>query len=66
MRVPLPGRDYFPARVLLREKPLALRDMPRADRRISGMNGVVALPMSYAAMPASPPAPMASLQPVAA
>jgi len=66
MRVPLPGRDYFPARVLLRGTPPTLRDMPWAERRVGGLSGGVVLPMPHAAMPASPPVPMPSLQPVAA
>ncbi len=65
MRVPLPGRDYFPARVLLRTAPSPRREMPWPERRADGLGGVPALPLSPAFMPASPPAPMASLQPAA-
>ncbi|SHJ98766.1 hypothetical protein SAMN02745194_03894 [Roseomonas rosea] len=65
MRVPLPGRDYFPPRVLLRGAPRPLLESPRPDSR-SGLMTMSAGSMALPAMPASPPAPAASLRPAAA
>ncbi|HEY8614267.1 MAG TPA: hypothetical protein VIL69_23650 [Roseomonas sp.] len=63
MRVPLPGRDYFPPRVLLRgaARP-AERPLPEAETR----GGLLALRPGPLPMPASPPTPMVGLRPAAA
>ncbi|MBP0444842.1 hypothetical protein J8J14_08600 [Roseomonas sp. SSH11] len=67
MRVPLPGRDYFPPRVLLRGAQTMAAEKQRQESRM----GLLTLPAGsqmMPAMPASLPAPMAmaSLRPAAA
>ena len=66
MRVPLPGRDYFPPRVLLRgaTRPVLapLPERPRPEPR--GM--VVALWPGPGIVPASPPVPANGMRPAAA
>ncbi|MCR0983661.1 hypothetical protein [Roseomonas populi] len=67
MRVPLPGRDYFPPRVLLRgparPMPAATQiDVRGAEARGEWPSLGNIMPML---MPASPPTPMAGLQPAA-
>ena len=62
MRVPLPGRDYFPPRVLLRGVAKAAMEPSRPETQ-AALLSLSSLPK---ALPASPPAPMASLRPAAA
>ena len=74
MRVPLPGRDYFPPRVLLRgaaRAVLAPMVAPMLDpgpewpwREPRG--GMVALRAGPGMVPASPPVPAIGMRPAAA
>ncbi|MBB5695149.1 hypothetical protein [Muricoccus pecuniae] len=63
MRVPLPGRDYFPPRVLL-------RSMPRAEREdrspAESVHNPLTLLPAPATLPAAPPSPMMEMRPSAA
>jgi hypothetical protein len=62
MRVPLPGRDYFPARVLLRQSARPMPESLRGDPR----GGLPSLRPGPASIPAAPPAPAIGMRPVAA
>jgi hypothetical protein len=66
MRVPLPGRDYFPPRVLLRGATRAVLapvlDRPWQESR----GGMVALRSGPGIVPASPPVPAIGMRPAAA
>ncbi|WP_338664850.1 hypothetical protein VQH23_06670 [Pararoseomonas sp. SCSIO 73927] len=62
MRVPLPGRDYFPPRVLLRGP---VRPVPVTPQRGARGEWPSLGPVMPMRMPASPPTPMAGLQPTA-
>lgn len=62
MRVPLPGRDYFPPRVLLRGPARPAPVTPQRDARGEWPSLGPIMPML---MPAFPPTPMAGLQPAA-
>ncbi|WP_458095002.1 hypothetical protein [Roseomonas sp. WA12] len=70
MRVPLPGRDYFPPRVLLRGATRAAMvpvlasglDRPWQDPR----GGLVALRPGPSMVPAWPPVPAIGMRPAAA
>ena len=61
MRVPLPGRDYFPPRVLLRGATRPVLE-PRPEPR----GVLIALRPWPGTVPASPPAPSIGLRPEAA
>ncbi len=68
MRAPLPGRDYFPPRVLLRGiTPSTMVDGARAgNREAAPRDGLLALRPGPALLPAVPPSPMMGVRPAAA
>ncbi|WP_424135453.1 hypothetical protein [Roseomonas chloroacetimidivorans] len=67
MRVPLPGRDYFPPRVLLRGAARSTVDTLSAEKRVmEPRGGLLALRPGPMVLPASPPTPMMELHPTAA
>ncbi|MFH5923458.1 hypothetical protein [Roseomonas xinghualingensis] len=64
MRVPLPGRDYFPPRVLLRGAARSAIEGIRAEPRlVEPRGGLPALRPGPASMPAMPPSPMMGVRP---
>ena len=70
MRVPLPGRDYFPPRVLLRGATRAVL-APMLDAGLEWpwrepRGGMVALRAGPGMVPASPPVPAIGMRPAAA
>lgn len=65
MRVPLPGRDYFPPRVLLRGATRAV-PAPLPERLCPEPRGmVIALRTGPSTVPASPPVPAIGMRPAA-
>jgi len=64
MRVPLPGRDYFPPRVLLRGAAQSSMEVIRGEARPQEpRGGHPALRPGPVSMPAMPPTPMMGVRP---